>query len=265
MSEGMILAEDELDLGADHSGIIVLDDALEAGTPLVDVLPLVDEVLDLEATGNRADLFAVYGVAREVAALLGGELLPMPGEEPERDGDEAVGIAIDDPEGCLRFIGRVYPRRRGRRVTAVAEGAPAACRRAGDLERRGRDELRHARARQPAPRLRPRPAPRRARRAPRAQGREGADARRRRAHAERRGSRDRRRRARGRARRDHGRRGDRGLRLDDERPARGGELRAGRDPAQLRAARAAHRGLEPAGRRASTRTSQGRRRPTRRS
>ena len=108
VSEGMILAEDELDLGADHSGIIVLDDALEPGTPLADVLPLVDEVLDVEATGNRADLFAVYGVAREVAALLGGELLPMPGEEPKRDGDESVGIGIDDPEGCLRFIGRLF-------------------------------------------------------------------------------------------------------------------------------------------------------------
>ncbi len=108
VSEGMILAEDELDLGTDHSGIIVLDDAREAGTPLADVLPLVDEVIDLEATGNRADLFAVYGVAREVAALLGGELLPPPGEDPQRDGDEAVGIGIEDPEGCLRFSGRVF-------------------------------------------------------------------------------------------------------------------------------------------------------------
>ena len=107
MSEGMILAEDELDLGTDHTGIIVLDEALESGTPLGDVLPLVDEVIDLEATGNRPDLFAVYGVAREVAALLGGELLPMPGADPPRDGDEAVGIGIDDPERCLRFIGRV--------------------------------------------------------------------------------------------------------------------------------------------------------------
>jgi phenylalanyl-tRNA synthetase beta chain len=107
VSEGMILAEDELDLGADHSGIIVLDDALEPGTPLADVLPLADEVLDLEPTGNRPDLFSVYGVAREVAALLRGELLPLPGEEPKRDGDEAVGIGIEDPEGCLRFIGRL--------------------------------------------------------------------------------------------------------------------------------------------------------------
>ncbi|MFZ0341221.1 MAG: phenylalanine--tRNA ligase subunit beta, partial [Gaiellaceae bacterium] len=108
VSEGMILAEDELDLGTDHSGIIVLDDAREAGTPLADVLPLVDEVIDLEATGNRADLFAVYGVAREVAALLGGELLQPPGEDPQRDGDEAVGVGIEDPEGCLRFSGRVF-------------------------------------------------------------------------------------------------------------------------------------------------------------
>ncbi len=108
MSEGMILAEDELDLGVDHSGIIVLDDALETGTPLADVLPIVDEVIDLDPTGNRADLFSVYGVAREVAALLGGELLPMPGQEPAQDGDEPVGIGIDDPEGCLRFVGRVF-------------------------------------------------------------------------------------------------------------------------------------------------------------
>jgi phenylalanyl-tRNA synthetase beta chain len=108
LSEGMILAEDELDLGVDHTGIIVLDDALEAGTPLAEVLPLVDEVLDLDPTGNRPDLFAVYGVAREVAALLGGDLEPMPGEDPARDGDEPVGIAIDDPDGCLRFIGRAF-------------------------------------------------------------------------------------------------------------------------------------------------------------
>ena len=69
LSEGMILAEDEVDLGTDHTGIMVFDDALEPGTPLADVLPLVEEVLEIEATGNRPDLLSLYGIAREVAAL----------------------------------------------------------------------------------------------------------------------------------------------------------------------------------------------------
>src|SRR5216684_602386 len=81
-SEGMILAEDEVDLGSDHDGIMVLDDALVPGTPLADVLPLVEEVLDVEATGNRPDLLSVYGIAREVAALLDGELVPLDATEP---------------------------------------------------------------------------------------------------------------------------------------------------------------------------------------
>src|SRR5918996_4599002 len=67
-SAGMILSERELELGQDHTGIIVLEEG-EPGTPLADVLPLQDVVLDLEITGNRPDLLSVYGVAREAAAL----------------------------------------------------------------------------------------------------------------------------------------------------------------------------------------------------
>jgi phenylalanyl-tRNA synthetase beta chain len=108
VSEGMILAEDELDLGTDHSGIIVLDGGLAPGTPLADVLPLVEQVLDVEPTGNRPDLLSVYGIAREVAALLGGELAPVPGVEPARAGDEPVEIRIDDYDGCPRYVGRLF-------------------------------------------------------------------------------------------------------------------------------------------------------------
>ena len=66
----MILAEDEVGLGPDHSGIMLLPDGLEPGTPLADVLPLVDQVLDVTPTMNRPDLLSMVGVAREVAALL---------------------------------------------------------------------------------------------------------------------------------------------------------------------------------------------------
>src|ERR671931_1365039 len=69
VSNGMILSERELELGQDHTGILVLDEGPEPGTPLADVLPLGEDVLELETTPNRPDLLAVYGVAREVSAL----------------------------------------------------------------------------------------------------------------------------------------------------------------------------------------------------
>jgi phenylalanyl-tRNA synthetase beta chain len=106
-SAGMILSERELELGDDHTGIIVLDGG-EPGTPLAEVLPLQDVVLDLEITGNRPDLLSVYGVAREVAALFKLDLAEPPGREPERAGDEPVDIAIEDLEGAPRYIGRLF-------------------------------------------------------------------------------------------------------------------------------------------------------------
>src|SRR4029453_14883661 len=61
VSHGMILSEQELELGPDHTGIIVLPEG-EPGTPLADVLPIVESVLDVEPTGNRPDLLSVYGL-----------------------------------------------------------------------------------------------------------------------------------------------------------------------------------------------------------
>jgi phenylalanyl-tRNA synthetase beta chain len=108
VSDGMILAEDEVALGTDHTGIMVLADDIEPGTPLVDVLPLRDEILELETGHNRPDLLAVYGIAREVAALYDLELSPPPGVDPPRQGDEPVDVQIDDFEGCPRYIGRLF-------------------------------------------------------------------------------------------------------------------------------------------------------------
>ena len=107
ISEGMILSERELELGPDHTGIMVLADA-EPGAPLVDVLPLADEILEVEPTGNRPDLLAVYGIAREVAAIFGSELQPPPGIDPTSTGEEPLDVAIEDYEGCPRYIGRLF-------------------------------------------------------------------------------------------------------------------------------------------------------------
>src|SRR5918995_2387011 len=60
LSRGMILSERELELGIDHSGIMVLADGLEPGTPLGDVLPLTESVFEIETGFNRPDLTSVY-------------------------------------------------------------------------------------------------------------------------------------------------------------------------------------------------------------
>jgi phenylalanyl-tRNA synthetase beta chain len=108
VSDGMILSERELELGVEQGGILVLDDGPEPGTPLSDVLPLSDDVLELETGHNRPDLLSVYGIAREVAALLHAELAAPPGIDPARSEDEAVDVQTEDLDGCPRYIGRTF-------------------------------------------------------------------------------------------------------------------------------------------------------------
>jgi phenylalanyl-tRNA synthetase beta chain len=106
-SRGMILAEDEVGLGTDHSGIMLLSDGIEPGTPLSDVLPLADHVLDVTPTPNRVDLLSIAGLAREIALLCDGELLEPAVEDPKILHPELVEIAVEDHAGCPRYIGRV--------------------------------------------------------------------------------------------------------------------------------------------------------------
>jgi phenylalanyl-tRNA synthetase beta chain len=107
-SDGMILSERELELGPDHTGILVLDGGAEPGTPLADVLPLGGEVLEIEVTGNRPDLLSVYGLSREVAALYDLELAPPPGQDPEPSAREPVDVRIEDLEACPVYVGRLF-------------------------------------------------------------------------------------------------------------------------------------------------------------
>ena len=108
VSDGMILSERELELGTDHGGIMLLPGDLEPGTPLADVLPVGEDVLEIETLFNRPDLMSVYGIAREVAVLTGAELMPMPGTDPPREADEPVEISIDDLDRCPRYVGRLF-------------------------------------------------------------------------------------------------------------------------------------------------------------
>ncbi len=103
-SRAMVCSEKELDLGDDHTGIILLpDDAPPPGTPLADYLG--DVVLDLDLTPNLARCFSMVGVAREVAALSGAELR-LPDTSMTAQGepiDDQVEIVIEDPDPCNRY------------------------------------------------------------------------------------------------------------------------------------------------------------------
>jgi phenylalanyl-tRNA synthetase beta chain len=111
-SNGMILAEDEVAIGTEHDGIMVLAhvNGLEPGTPLKDVLPIATDVLVLEITPNRPDCLAIYGVAREVHAATGAPLEPPPWRDDPGEPGEVAGarVIVECPDLCPRFTARVF-------------------------------------------------------------------------------------------------------------------------------------------------------------
>jgi phenylalanyl-tRNA synthetase beta chain len=112
-SEGMILSVSELEVGGDADGILVLEDEPTPGTPLVEVLPLAEPVLELEVTPNRSDCFGIWGVAREVHAISAAPLAPEPWNEDAEaasggDVNALASVAVEVPELCPRFTARVF-------------------------------------------------------------------------------------------------------------------------------------------------------------
>ena len=110
-SRGMILSSRELGLGDDHSGIMELPEGPAPGTPLAEVLPLAETILELEITSNRPDCLSVYGVAREVHAVTGAELRPLDESDPpalgEGDVRDLAAVEVLAPDLCPRYMARV--------------------------------------------------------------------------------------------------------------------------------------------------------------
>ncbi len=111
-SNGMICSEEELGLGDDHEGIMVLESDANPGTPLKEALDLeVDTVFDIELTPNRPDAASHIGVARDLSAVLDKDLTsPYSSESdlPEADPlDEAIEIQIENPDRCNRYVAKM--------------------------------------------------------------------------------------------------------------------------------------------------------------
>ena len=107
VSRGMLCSAAELGVSSDASGILILPPDAALGSDVVSLLGLDDTIFELEVTPNRPDCMSIYGVAREVAVLLGNDLA-----EPAVDIEESASLAspvrvdIEDHRGCPRYLAR---------------------------------------------------------------------------------------------------------------------------------------------------------------
>lgn len=109
VSEGMMCSARELGIGEDQSGLLILEDRPEIGTPLESVLPEPDTIFDIEITPNRPDCLSHVGMARELAAFFDLRLC-YPEAKASRDGSrrsEPVvrSIRVEAEEECPLYYG----------------------------------------------------------------------------------------------------------------------------------------------------------------
>ncbi len=111
-SNGMICAEDEIGIGTDHAGIIVLPADAVVGTPAKEYYNVKsDYVLEVDITPNRVDATSHFGVARDLAAYLKQNGKPSELKRPSVDAfkidDEtpAIEVIVENTEACPRYSG----------------------------------------------------------------------------------------------------------------------------------------------------------------
>lgn len=111
-SAGMLCSGVELGLnedlyeGAGYNGLLVLPDDAPIGADVKPIVGLDDWLFDIAITANRPDCQSIYGIAREVAAVLGKECkepsLSFHADEVEKEG---FSVTVEDPDLCPRYIG----------------------------------------------------------------------------------------------------------------------------------------------------------------
>jgi len=107
-SSGMIASEEELGLGPDNAGILVLPSAWSAGDRLVDRVPgILDTIFALGITPNRPDALGHVGVARDLALKPGLVFRPSEVRLPSATPSPALA-RIECEQRCGRYIGLVF-------------------------------------------------------------------------------------------------------------------------------------------------------------
>ncbi len=108
-ASGMLCSADELMLGDDHSGIMLLDRGVP-GEPLTSVIPS-QAVIEAEILSNRPDEMGHLGIARELAVGLDRQVkrdfMPAFTGTADPPGRDLVRVSVDEPDLCSRYIGAV--------------------------------------------------------------------------------------------------------------------------------------------------------------
>ena len=110
VSEGMICAEDEIGLGTDHQGIIVLETNLKPGAPANDYFKTTtDQVIEIGLTPNRTDAISHIGVARDLKALLNTPLQwpSLTAVKPDRETPD-IEVIVENYDACPRYSGLCF-------------------------------------------------------------------------------------------------------------------------------------------------------------
>ena len=111
-SHGMICAEDEIGIGSNHDGIIIMPVDAKPGTPAADYFkPYSDWIYEIGLTPNRMDAMSHYGVARDVCAYLTHHQKEAKVKSPFANGFKndsnslPIKVTIENKEACPRYAG----------------------------------------------------------------------------------------------------------------------------------------------------------------
>lgn len=103
-SNGVLASEKELGISDNHTGIMELDKSYQIGEDIKKYIPIDDIVVEIDnkSLTNRPDMWGHYGIAREVAAITGNELLPLDIYD-EIEELKSLNVKIEDTVNCNRY------------------------------------------------------------------------------------------------------------------------------------------------------------------
>ena len=103
-SNGVLASEKELGISDNHTGIMELDKSYQIGEDIKKYIPIDDIVVEIDnkSLTNRPDMWGHYGIAREVAAITGNELLPLDIYD-EIEELKSLNVKVEDTVNCNRY------------------------------------------------------------------------------------------------------------------------------------------------------------------